>query len=92
MSAADNLRGDRRNLLRRLPQSEHDFGKALPHRAVVVHLGKPKVLKGLLAKRGQQPLVGVGRVGSAVVGPVEKGRSPPVSCAAIVRVLLTLRE
>ncbi len=39
----------------------------------MVDLGKAKVLEGLVAKRRQQPFVGVGRVGSAVSNLVEEG-------------------
>ena len=53
MSAADNLRRDLRDLIGRLAETQHDLGKALPNGSMVIDLGKPKVLKGLLAKRGQ---------------------------------------
>ena len=53
MSAVDNFFRDRRDLFRRLSESQDDFGKALPDGSMVIDLGKPKVLKGLFAKRGQ---------------------------------------
>ena len=46
-------RGDRRDLVGCLAQTQDDFGKALPDGPMVIDLGKPKVLKGLVAKRGQ---------------------------------------
>ena len=51
MSAADNLRRDLRDLIGRLAETQHDLRKALPNGSMVIDLGKPKVLKGLLAKR-----------------------------------------
>ena len=58
MAAADNFRRDRRDLFRRLSEAEDDFGEALPDDAMVIDLGKPKILKGLVAKRRQDPLMG----------------------------------
>ena len=54
MSAADDLRRDLRDLIGRLAETQHDLRKALPDGSMVIDLGKPKVLKGLLAKRGQR--------------------------------------
>jgi hypothetical protein len=44
---------DGRNLIRGLPEAQHHLWKTLPDRAVVIDLGKPKVLKGFLSKRRQ---------------------------------------
>ena len=73
MAAADDFDGNRRDLGRRFPQAEDDFRETLPHRALVIDLGKAKVLKGLLAKCRQQPLVGMARVGAAVSNLVQEG-------------------
>jgi hypothetical protein len=48
VAAADNLGGDSRDLTRGFSQSEDDLREALPNRAVVIDLRKPKVLKGLV--------------------------------------------
>jgi hypothetical protein len=53
MSAADDLRRDLRNLIGRLAETQHDLRKALPNGSMMIDLGKPKVFKGLLPKRGQ---------------------------------------
>jgi hypothetical protein len=60
MSAAGNLRCDLRDLIGGLTQTQHDLWKALPNRSMVIDLGKPKVFKGLFAKRGAD--LGVGRL------------------------------
>jgi hypothetical protein len=52
LSASDNLRRDLRDLIGRLPETQHNLRKALPDGPMVIDLGKPKVCKGLLAKRG----------------------------------------
>ena len=54
MSALDNFVRDRRDLFRGFAETQHDFWKALPDGPMVIDLGKPKILKGLLAKRGQK--------------------------------------
>ena len=39
---------------------------------MVIDLGKPKVLKGLLAKRGKDARVSRRRVGAPFAGPIKK--------------------
>ena len=58
MSAADDLRRDLRDLIGRLAETQHDLRKALPDGSMVIDLGKPKVFKGLLAKRGKDLRMG----------------------------------
>ena len=94
VSAADNLRGDRRDLIRGLPEAEDDLGKTLPDRAVMVDLGKPKVLKGLLAQGGQNRCAAASTVGPAFAQILSSSASSPASLFSdmrIVHVLLTLK-
>ena len=73
VAPADDLGGNCRNLGRCLAQSEDDFGKALPHRPMVVDLCKPKVLKGLVPKRAQELGVSLGGVGPALADLFQNG-------------------
>jgi hypothetical protein len=66
-TAADNLTCDGRNLLRRLPQAKDDFGESLADAAMVINLGKPKILKGLVAKRGRDQGQRVRRIRTALL-------------------------
>jgi len=63
---ADDLTRNCRDLRRCFAQTEDDFGKALPHRPLVVDLRKPKVLKGLVPKRPQKLVVCLGGAGSSL--------------------------
>ena len=58
MSPADNLRGNGRDLGGCLAETQHDFRKALPDGSMVIDLGKPKILKGLLSKRSEDSRAG----------------------------------
>jgi hypothetical protein len=53
-------------MLRRLTQPEHDLGEALADHTMVIDFRKPKILKGLVTKRGRNPGHRHGRIGAPV--------------------------
>ena len=58
LSAADDLRRDFRDLIGRLAETQHNLWKTLPNGSMVIDLGKPKIFKGLLTKRGKDLRMG----------------------------------
>jgi hypothetical protein len=90
MIATNDLSSNRCHLCRRFAKAEDDFWKPLPDIAMMIHLGKPKVFKGLLTKCGSQPIEGFRRVYAAIAYLFQKGTQLFRHHGANIPVLLTL--
>ncbi len=73
VAVPDNLRRNGRDLARGFSESQDHFREALPDRAVVIDLRKPKVLKGLVPKSCKDAVEGRGRVGASFANVIEEG-------------------
>ena len=61
-SATDDFCGNRRDLLGRLAQTQHDFREALPHGAVMIDSREAQIFERTRAKCTQKLLLGFGRL------------------------------
>ena len=72
-AAPHDLAGDGGHLGRRLAETEDNLGEPLPHRAVMVDLGKPQIFEGAFTESVEQLALGLGGIDQTGRDRVEQG-------------------